>query len=174
MESFDFARMAGWVWCPVSRWSGSGSSALSAWIRHWMAAGFRGLFSRRSVRAELVENAFRNAAESTVIRPGAIWHRGSQYTAASFRALVKDLDMRSSMGRAGVCWDGRRRGVLLLGTEERERIHRTVFAQAKRDVIRYIEDFSNNWRRHSALDCVRPNEVHTVSSSRPRQRRESG
>jgi len=56
------------------------------------------------MRSELVGNALRNAAESTVIRPGAIWHsdRGSQYTSASFRALVEDLDMRSSMGRTGV------------------------------------------------------------------------
>lgn len=59
------------------------------------------------MRAGLVENALRNAAASTLIRPGAIWRSdlGSQYTFASFRALVTGLGMRSSMGRAGVCWD---------------------------------------------------------------------
>ncbi len=44
-----------------------------------------------------------------------------------------------------------------------ERVNRTVYstkAQAKRDVIAYIEGFYNNSRRHSALGCKRANEVH--------------
>ncbi len=44
-----------------------------------------------------------------------------------------------------------------------ERVHRTVYAtkaQAKRDVINYIEGFYNARRRHSALGYQRPNEVH--------------
>ena len=44
-----------------------------------------------------------------------------------------------------------------------ERVHRTVYAtkaQAKRDIIAYIEGFYNSRRRHSALGYLRPNEVH--------------
>ena len=44
-----------------------------------------------------------------------------------------------------------------------ERVYRTVYAtkaQAKRDVIQYIEGFYNSRRRHSALDYWRPNEIH--------------
>lgn len=44
-----------------------------------------------------------------------------------------------------------------------ERVHRTVYAtkaQARRDVIAYIEGFYNSRRRHSALAYRRPNEVH--------------
>ena len=33
-------------------------------------------------------------------------------------------------------------------------------AQAKRDVIMYIEGFYNNHRRHSALGYRHPNDVH--------------
>ncbi len=44
-----------------------------------------------------------------------------------------------------------------------ERVYRTVYAtkaQARPDVIVYIEGFSNSRRRHSALDYKRPNEIH--------------
>jgi transposase InsO family protein len=44
-----------------------------------------------------------------------------------------------------------------------ERVHRTVYAtkaQAKRDVIMYLEGFYNDRRRHSALGYRRPNDVH--------------
>lgn len=59
------------------------------------------------MRTELIEQALRNAAESTPIEEGAVFHsdRGSVYTSSDFRKSVKDLGMRSSMGRTGVCWD---------------------------------------------------------------------
>ncbi|EFV90247.1 transposase of ISAar4, IS3 family, IS3 group, orfB, partial [Dietzia cinnamea P4] len=46
----------------------------------------------------------KNAAATTVIEPRAIFHsdRGSVYTSGDYRKLVKDLGMRSSMGRTGV------------------------------------------------------------------------
>ena len=55
------------------------------------------------MRAELVEDALRNAAATTQIAPAAIWHsdRGSVYTSASFRALVTQMGMRSSMDAPG-------------------------------------------------------------------------
>jgi putative transposase len=57
------------------------------------------------MRTELVEDALKNAAATTLILPGAIWHsdRGSVYTSAGYRTLVIGLGMRSSMGRTGVC-----------------------------------------------------------------------
>lgn len=116
------------------------------------------------MRAELVETALANAAQATVIAPGAIWHsdRGAQYTSASFRALVASLGMRASMGRTGVCWDNAA-AESFFSALKNERVHRTVYAtkaQARRDVIRYIEGFYNSRRRHSALDYRCPNEVH--------------
>ena len=116
------------------------------------------------MRTELVELALTNAAATTVIEPDAIWHsdRGSVYTSASFRAQVTSLRMRSSMGRTGVCWDNSM-AESFFSVLKNERVYRTVYAtkaQAKRDVIQYIEGFYNSRRRHSALDYRRPNEIH--------------
>src|SRR5690625_1518439 len=49
------------------------------------------------MRTELVEDALRNAAQTTRIEPGATFHsdRGSVYTSADYRALVTKLGMRS-------------------------------------------------------------------------------
>ena len=84
------------------------------------------------------------------------------HTSASFRALVASLGMRASMGRTGVCWDNAA-AESFFSALKNERVHRTVYAtkaQARRDVIRYIEGFYNSRRRHSALDYRCPNEVH--------------
>ena len=113
---------------------------------------------------ELVADALKNAAQTTHIEPDAIWHfdRGSVYTSADLRALVKRLGMRSSMGRTGVCWDNSQ-AESFFSMLKNERVYRTVYAtkaQARSDVIRYIEGFYNSRRRHSALGYRRPNEVH--------------
>ena len=116
------------------------------------------------MRTELVENALKNAAATTVIALDAIWHsdRGSVYTSTSFRTLVASLGMRSSMGRTGVCWDNAM-AESFFSALKNERVHRTVYAtkkQARRDVIAYIEGFYNSRRRHSALGYRYPNDVH--------------
>jgi len=84
------------------------------------------------------------------------------YTSTDFRALVKRLGMRSSMGRTGVCWDNSQ-AESFFSMLKNERVYRTVYAtktQARTDIIRYIEGFYNSRRRHSALGYRRPNEVH--------------
>lgn len=116
------------------------------------------------MRTELVENALKNAAETTLIEPLAIFHsdRGSVYTSTDYRALVTGLGMRSSMGRTGVCWDNSM-AESFFSMLKNERVYRTVYStksQARTDVIRYIEGFYNSRRRHSALGYRRPNEVH--------------
>ena len=81
------------------------------------------------MRTELVEDALRNAAATTLIEPNAIWHsdRGSVYTSADYRALVKRLGMRSSMGRTGVCWDNAM-AESFFSALKNERVYRTVYA----------------------------------------------
>ena len=116
------------------------------------------------MRTELIEDALKNAAATTIIRPKAIFHsdRGSVYTSADYRALVTTLGMRSSMGRTGVCWDNAMAESFFAALKN-ERVYRTVYAtkaQARRDVIAYIEGFYNARRRHSALDNRYPNDVH--------------
>ena len=116
------------------------------------------------MRTELVEDALNNAAATTVIEPLAVFHsdRGSVYTSGDYRTLVKDLAMRSSMGRTGVCWDNAM-AESFFSALKNERVYRTVYAtkdQSRRDVIAYIEGFYNSRRRHSSLGYRRPNEVH--------------
>lgn len=122
------------------------------------------------MRTELVEDALKNAVATTVIEVGAIFHsdRGSVYTSADYRKLVASLGMRSSMGRTGVCWDNAMAESFFAALKN-ERVYRTVYAtkaQARRDVIAYIEGFYNTRRRHSALGYQRPNDVH-YSYTRP-------
>ena len=116
------------------------------------------------MRTELVEDALKNAAATTLIEPGAVFHsdRGSVYTSADYRALVNSLGMRSSMGRTGVCWDNAM-AESFFSALKNERVYRTVYptkARARRDVIAYIEGFYNSRRRHSALGYKTPNDVH--------------
>jgi transposase InsO family protein len=116
------------------------------------------------MRTELVVTALNNAAATSVVEPAAVFHsdRGSVYTSADYRKLVMDLGMRSSMGRTGVCWDNAM-AESFFSALKNERVYRTVYAtkaQARRDVIAYIEGFYNSRRRHSALGYRRPNEVH--------------
>lgn len=84
------------------------------------------------------------------------------YTSADFRAFVISLGMRSSMGRTGVCWDNSM-AESFFSMLKNERVYRTVYAtkaQARKDLILYIEGFYNSRRRHSGLGYRRPNEVH--------------
>jgi nitrite reductase/ring-hydroxylating ferredoxin subunit len=116
------------------------------------------------MRTKLVVDALKNAAQTTVIEAGAVFHsdRGSVYVATKYRTLVTRLGMRSSVGKTGVCWDNAL-AESFFSALKNERVHRTVYAtkaQATRDVIMYIEGFYNNRRRHSALGYRRPNDVH--------------
>lgn len=115
------------------------------------------------MRTEFVEDALKNAAATTVIEPKAIWHsdRCNVYTSTDFRVLVTDLAMRSSMGRTGVCWDNSM-AETFFSMRKNERVYRTVYAtkaQARRDIIRYIEGLYNSRRRHPALGYRLPNVV---------------
>lgn len=116
------------------------------------------------MRVELVEDALKMVAVTQKISAGAVFHsdRGSVYTSGPFRALVKRLGMRSSMGRTGVCWDNSAAESFFAALKN-ELVYRTVYPtkkHAERDVIEYIEGFYNSKRRHSALNYQIPDEVH--------------
>lgn len=116
------------------------------------------------MRTELIEQALRNAAESTPIEEGAVFHsdRGSVYTSSDFRKSVKDLGMRSSMGQTGVCWDNAMAESFFAALKN-ERVYRTTYPSkkhARKDIFRYIEGFYNSRRRHSGLGYQTPNQVH--------------
>lgn len=100
------------------------------------------------MRTELVADALKNAAVTTLIEPRAIFHsdRGSVYTSEEYRALVISVGMRSSMGRTGVRWDNALAESFFAALKN-ECVYRTVYpikACARRDVIAYIEGFYNS------------------------------
>jgi putative transposase len=58
-------------------------------------------------RAELVTDALKMAAGRGDLKPGCIMHsdRGSEYTSGEFRREIRELHLRQSMGRTGICYD---------------------------------------------------------------------
>ena len=113
------------------------------------------------MRTELVEDALKHAAATTVIELNAIFHsdRGSVYTSGNYRALIGQLGMRSSMGRTGVCWDNAV-AESAWSSLKRELVHRYRFAtraEARRAIFAWINRY-NSRRRHSTLGYLAPND----------------
>lgn len=130
------------------------------------------LFSRRVIgwsvanhmRTELVADAL-NMAVAT--RGGTVdqvvFHtdRGAQYTSAAFGELCSQLSVTQSMGATGVCWDNAA-AESFFGTLKRELANRRRWntrADARRDLIRWIEGWYNGRRLHSTLDYNSPIEI---------------
>lgn len=133
------------------------------------------LFSRRVIgwsvanhmRTELVVDALKMAVAT---RGGAVsevvFHtdRGSQYTSAAFGELCRQLAVTQSMGATGVCWDNAV-AESFFGTLKRELANRRRWAtraDARRDLIRWIEGWYNGRRLHSTLDYNSPVEIETL------------
>jgi transposase InsO family protein len=77
-------------------------------------------------------------------------------------AALKQLDVRQSVGRTGICYDNAMAESFFAGLKT-ERVHRTQYPtrdQARRDVARYIELHYNTKRLHSGLDYRTTKEVH--------------
>jgi putative transposase len=115
-------------------------------------------------RTPLISAAIRMAARNHDLKPGAIFHsdRGSNYTSAEFAATLRDLNIRQSVGRTGICYDNAMAESFFAALKN-ERVHRTQYPtrrHAINDVARYIELRYNSKRLHSALAYKTPNEVH--------------
>jgi putative transposase len=115
-------------------------------------------------KTSLVEAAIRMAARNHNIRPGAIFHsdRGSNYTSARFAGTLRELNIRQSVGRTGICYDNAM-AESFFGALKTERVHRTQYPtrrHAINDIARYIELRYNSKRLHSALGYKTPREVH--------------
>ncbi len=115
------------------------------------------------MRADLVCDAITMAHDKRVIDPGAIFHsdRGTQYTSSQFTSHLKTLNMRSSMGRRGQCWDNALAESFFAALKN-ELVYRTSFPtqrHARRAIAEYIEVFYNRIRIHSTLGYKTPAEV---------------
>ena len=116
------------------------------------------------MKTSLIIEAIDMAARNNTLAKGAIFHsdRGCQYTSVEFRARLRTLHIRPSVGRTGVCWDNAM-AESFNGALKNELVHRTAFPTRKRAhtaIARYIEVFYNRQRLHSGLTYMTPYEVH--------------
>jgi transposase InsO family protein len=130
------------------------------------------LFSRRVIgwsaaahmRTDLVADALKMAvATRGGAVNGVVFHsdRGSQYTSAAFGELCDQLGVTQSMGATGVCWDNAA-AESFFGTLKRELAHRRRWAtraDARRDLMRWIEGWFNTRRLHSSLNYNSPLDI---------------
>jgi putative transposase len=115
-------------------------------------------------RTSLIVAALDAAAGAIEIQPGCIFHsdRGSNYTSSEFAAILAGISVRQSVGRTGVCWDNAL-AESFFGALKNEWLGCAAFAtraQARQEVVKYIEGFYNNRRLHSGLGYKTPLEVH--------------
>lgn len=118
-------------------------------------------------RAELVTDALRMAAARGGLQPGCIMHtdRGSEYTSSQFRDVIKELNLRQSMGRTGICYDNAA-AESFFGLLKAE-IGTTVWesrAAARADVFRFIEVEYNRTRlrKHPEFGYLTPLETRVL------------
>lgn len=93
---------------------------------------------------------------------GVVFHsdRGCQYTSAEYRGLCQRLDVTQSMGATGICFDNSP-AEAFFASLKRELVHRRRFAtraEARREIIRWIEGWYNARRLHSSIAYLTPNE----------------
>jgi transposase InsO family protein len=115
------------------------------------------------LRTNLVVDALAMAIRHGHVRPEAVFHadRGCQYTSADFSRFCTGNQIRTSVGRTGVCWDNAA-AESFFATLKNEMYHRQRFdsrARARFAVAEYIEIFYNRQRLHSALDYRTPAEA---------------
>jgi putative transposase len=115
-------------------------------------------------KTSLIEAAIDMAATNVRIALDAIFHsdRGSNYTSYDFAKKLKELGIRQSVGRTGVCYDNAM-AESFFGALKNESLNRMVFTtreKARREVVKYIEVFYNRKRLHSGLGYRTPLEVY--------------
>jgi putative transposase len=114
-----------------------------------------------SLHTDLVETALRRAVSfRDGCTRGVIFHadRGCQYTSTQLHKAARDLRVRLSVGRTGVCWDNSQIESFwsTLKTEFYDRYHFATRAEAIHAVSSWIETVYNRSRRHSALGYLAP------------------
>jgi putative transposase len=112
------------------------------------------------IKTDLVSQALRSAYGLRKPPAGLIMHtdRGCQYASVSHRKLIKDYEMVQSMSRRANCWDNAAMESFFK-TLKVERVHRMRYesrAQAKLDIVDWIEGFYNRKRIHSSIGFMTP------------------
>lgn len=117
------------------------------------------------MRTSLVIDALAMAIDGGHVQPAAVFHsdRGCQYTSAEFARFCKDKQVRTSLGRTGVCWDNAvaESFFAALKNDMYYRQSWPTRARARFSVAEYIEVFYNRRRLHSSLGYRTPLEALT-------------
>ena len=112
------------------------------------------------MKAELVCDALKMAYWQRKPGAGLIAHtdRGSPYASAQYRKLIKDYRMVQSMSRKANCWDNAVAESFFktLKVERIDQLHYVTRAQARLDIVDWIEGFYNRFRRHSSIGYQTP------------------
>ena len=158
-------RFAGWP--PNQAWVADITYILTA--EGWLyLACVMDLASRRIVgwsmsdrmKADLVCEALRSAYWRRKPAAGLIMHsdRGSQYASDGHRRLLSDYGMVQSMSRRANCWDNAAMESFFktLKVERVHRVHYATRAQARLDIVNWIEGFYNRRRLHSSIGYRSP------------------
>jgi putative transposase len=123
------------------------------------------------MRTDLICDALDMAARNHTLAERCIFHsdRGTQYTSTQFADKLKELGLRQSLGRTGICYDNAM-AESFFGVLKNELVYRTVYPsrkKAREDIARYIETFYNNRRLHSGLGYKTPREVRLEYLNQP-------
>jgi len=120
-------------------------------------------------RAELVVDALRMAAGRGELKENCITHsdRGSEYTSREYRTVIRELNLRQSMGRTGSCYDNAA-AESFFGLLKAE-IGTTVWESheaARADLFRFIEVEYNRTRlrKHPEYGYVTPLETRALAT----------
>ena len=114
-------------------------------------------------KTPLISRAIKMAARNLDLPEGAVFHsdRGSNYTSAEFAGVLRELGIRQSVGRTGICYDNAL-SESVNGTLKNELVYRTAYVTRKAamdDIARWIELRYNRTRLHSTLGYRTPQEV---------------
>ena len=112
------------------------------------------------IKADLVCDALKSAYWRRKPGAGLIMHtdRGSQYASHPYRRLIRDFQMTASMSRKGNCWDNAAMESFFK-TLKVERIYQLNYAtraQARLDIVAWVEGFYNRERLHSSVGYQAP------------------
>jgi len=113
-----------------------------------------------SIDAKLVCAALRSAYWQRKPAAGLLVHtdRGSQYASHAYRRLAEDFAITMSMSRKGNAWDNAAMESFFK-TLKVERIYQVRYdtrAQARLDIVDWIEGFYNRVRMHTSIGYLAP------------------
>jgi transposase InsO family protein len=114
----------------------------------------------RTLEDELTLSALRMALARRVVKPGLVHHsdRGSQYASSDYTGLLKESGVRISMSRKGNPWDNAA-CESFMKTLKYEEVHRNQYrslAEARSEIVTFLDTVYNRKRLHSALGYLPP------------------